>query len=302
MLLGLHTDCYLDMGPKPGPWFLERAEHAGLQGVQFSVDRLGPRDYSSLFVLRARAEERSLYIELAARGADAAELAEVVRAAHLLGCGVVSVAVGEGRPADPDEFEKALQDAAASLRDVASLARRYDIWLAVENHRDMTSQELLRFVAAIDEDCVGVCLDTGNSLAVLEDPVAAARALAPIALTVHLKDYRVEPAPNGVRLVSCPLGEGVVDFHQVLRILMTNNPAVRLNIQVHGGAIDLPCLEDSFLASLTDRRPEHLAALLRLSRDRPVQPTEHTHPDVAVAKSAELVRQIVGQRSLPLGL
>lgn len=302
MLLGLHTDCYLEMGPKPGPWYLERAEHAGLQGVQFAADRLGARDYSSLFVLRARAEERSLYIELAARTADLAELADVVRAAHLMGCGVVSVAVGDGRPADPDEFEAQLREAAASLREVAALAKRYDIWLAVENHRDMTSGELLRFIAAIDQDCVGVCLDTGNPLAVLEDPVAAAGALAPVALTVHLKDYQVVPTETGVRLLSCPLGEGVVDFRQVFTIIQANNPTVRLNIQTNGRGVDVPCLEDEFLGSLTDRRPEHLASILRLSRAKASEPASETQPEVAVRKSAELARQILGHRSLPLEL
>jgi sugar phosphate isomerase/epimerase len=300
MVLGLHTDCYLSMGPKPAPWFLERAEQAGLQGVQLSADLFGPGDYSSVFVLRARAEERGLHVELAASGWDPAELGEVVRAAHLLGCGVVRVAVGEGRPADPDDLEDDLQRAAVSLRSAAALAKRYDIWLAVENHRDMTSGELLRFISTVDEECVRVCLDTGNSLAVLEDPVAAAAALAPHALTVHLKDYRVVTAADGVRLVPCPLGEGVVDLQEILKIVLAQNPTVQLNIQTQGKEVEVPCLEDEFLASLTDRRPEHLAAILRLRRDAPSGRGDESPPDVAVRKSADLAREILGQRRLPL--
>ena len=38
---------------------------------------------------------------------------------------------------------------------------------------------------------VGVCLDTGNNVALLEDPMEVVETLAPLAFTTHIKDMAV---------------------------------------------------------------------------------------------------------------
>src|SRR5207253_10391365 len=65
----------------------------------------------------------------------------------------------------------------------------------------------------------GVTLDTGNPLSVGEEPVEAARRLAPLIRHVHLKDYTIHFAPEGYRLVRCAAGAGVIDFLEILRIV-----------------------------------------------------------------------------------
>ena len=51
--------------------------------------------------------------------------------------------------------------------------------------------ELLR---RLSSEFVGVTLDLGNNLALLEDPVAVARALAPWTITTHFKDMAMSRA------------------------------------------------------------------------------------------------------------
>ncbi len=44
---------------------------------------------------------------------------------------------------------------------------------------------------------VGVCLDTGNNIALLEDPDVTVETLAPLAVSVHLKDMAVAEYADG---------------------------------------------------------------------------------------------------------
>lgn len=95
-----------------------------------------------------------------------------------------------------------------------------DAGLAVtlENHQDLSSAELLEICGAGGPN-VGLCLDTGNPLAVGEDPLEFAQALAPHVKLVHLKDYRVFWDPEGYRLARCPIGAGAVAFKAIAQAL-----------------------------------------------------------------------------------
>jgi hypothetical protein len=85
--------------------------------------------------------------------------------------------------------------------------------LAVENHQDFTSEEL---VALADETPgVGIVLDTGNPFAVGEDPLAFVRRAGDRIRHVHLKDYVAQFTPEGYRLIRCAVGDGCVPFAEL---------------------------------------------------------------------------------------
>jgi len=90
--------------------------------------------------------------------------------------------------------------------------------LAIENHQDFTSAELMAFCEEAGE-AVGIALDTGNSFPVAEAPLDFARTVAPRVRHVHLKDYRVQLTDEGYRLVRCAIGEGAVPFRELVEIL-----------------------------------------------------------------------------------
>ena len=106
---------------------------------------------------------------------------------------------------------------AARLNEVLPYAEEMGLCLAVENHQDATSDDLLRLAEMTGHSpAFGVTLDAGNPLAVGEDPVEFAARIAPLIRHVHLKDYTIHFAPEGYRLVRCAAGDGVVDFPAIL--------------------------------------------------------------------------------------
>jgi 3-oxoisoapionate decarboxylase len=95
-------------------------------------------------------------------------------------------------------------------------------WLAIENHQDFTSQELVDFCDEAKRG-VGITFDTGNSFPVLESPLDFAATVAPRVKHLHLKDYRVQFTTEGYRLVRCAIGDGAVPFADLVPLITKHN-------------------------------------------------------------------------------
>lgn len=111
----------------------------------------------------------------------------------------------------------------AMLKEAAKAAEDHGVTLALENHIDFTSTEILQILDGVDSDSLRVNFDTGNALRLYEDPVEAARNLAPYTVATHTKDIIARrggaPSDRFVFWPSCPAGEGLVDLLGVARVL-----------------------------------------------------------------------------------
>jgi sugar phosphate isomerase/epimerase len=110
--------------------------------------------------------------------------------------------------------------------DAAAIAARYDVRLAVENHIDYNSDEILQLIKDINSPFMGVNFDSGNFLRVADDPVKAMEKLAPYVMATHIKDLK---PVKGVSVdewyfFSCvPTGEGLIQNEQLAQLLKENN-------------------------------------------------------------------------------
>jgi len=187
-----------------------------------------------------------------------------------LGAGVVRTTLSTilcgDRRALPGGWQAHLERRAARLRQVLPVARGLGVCLAVENHQDATSADLLRLADLVDGNpAYGITLDTGNPLAVGEDPVEFTRRVAPLIRHVHLKDYTLHAAPQGFRLVRCAAGDGVIDFPEILRIVGKNGHALLPGIEIAAQATrTIPLLADAWWACYPPVSATELLPLLRL--------------------------------------
>jgi sugar phosphate isomerase/epimerase len=113
---------------------------------------------------------------------------------------------------------------APMLRDAARAAEAEGVTLALENHIDFTSHDVVRLLEEVGSDTLRVNFDTGNTIRLFEDPVEAAARLAPYTVSTHTKDIATRvrggsPAENFTWWPSCPIGEGVIDMPGVVRAL-----------------------------------------------------------------------------------
>ena len=116
----------------------------------------------------------------------------------------------------------------ANLRQVVAVAAELGITLAMENHCDYRGSEVADLIRRIDSSSFGAALDTANAFTSFEDPMDAARALAPYARTTHIKDFRIEALGIQGKApwipVGCAVGEGNVDNLAIVDLLAREAP------------------------------------------------------------------------------
>jgi sugar phosphate isomerase/epimerase len=251
--------------------FLDHCDTVGAGGIQIDM---GVRDQAYLQKLRSRAESRGMFIEgsagLPQAQKDVEKFDAAVRTAQQAGATVIRTAIGGRRY---EQFEKAEQFKAFAQRSLSCLqlaepvVARYGMRLAIENHKDWRVPELLRMLERIGSEHVGVCVDTGNSVALLEDPMEVVRAFAPWGFSVHLKDMAVAEYGDGFLLADVALGRGLLDLPEMVRILRKARPEIRFCLEgATRDALKVPCLTDRYWATFEDVPGSDLARTLRYIR------------------------------------
>jgi sugar phosphate isomerase/epimerase len=152
-----------------------------------------------------------------------AEFADFVRMACVpLGVRIVGTcAVGVHRWTPEPPLAEQIERTAAALKALARIAGESGVRIAIENHADYRGPELVSILRAADEPNLGARLDTANPFWVFEEPVDAARALAPYTITTHVKDLAVAPF---AQWKGVPLGQGHVDLPAIVAELAAHAP------------------------------------------------------------------------------
>jgi 3-oxoisoapionate decarboxylase len=209
--------------------FLRRARRLGVAGVSLESCFL-PSDDDFLLRLRDALDSCGLervwawgHPDGLRSGADrqaARDLVAHLAHARRIGAGVMRI-VGGNRRTRPVSFAQHKRRLGGMLRKLLPAAEDHGVVLALENHIDLTADEMVELVGTLGSPWLGVCLDTGNNLRLHEDPVVVAAKLAPLARATHIKDIGVRRGdPREFAFwPSVPLGKGLVDLGRVLALL-----------------------------------------------------------------------------------
>ncbi|GMA24125.1 hypothetical protein GCM10025864_18840 [Luteimicrobium album] len=131
------------------------------------------------------------------------------------------------------------------LRLLAPVLRANDAHLNLETHEEITSREVVRLVEEAGPDAFGVTFDSANVVVRGEDPVAAARRVAPYVRATHLRDVGLWRTADGIGRFLLPVGEGVLDWDAILAVLLVANPSVPLSVEgVIGTRAEMPLWVD----------------------------------------------------------
>ncbi len=173
-----------------------------------------------------------------------------------------------------DEFKAFRAEASKRLAMVEPIVKKHRLKLAVENHKDLTSDELAELMREFSCEWLGVNVDTGNNLALLEDPIATVDALAPFAMSVHLKDMAVQPHESGFQLSEVTCGKGFLELPRLVAALSKANPEIRFNLEMATrDPLLIPCLTDGYFTTFPERKATHRhAAMQRLKTHPPKEP------------------------------
>ena len=265
---------------------LNHCHQLGVGGAQIGVN-----DWSTDFARQVRQtkEKLSLYVEgsisLPKNVEEREHFAERVKIAREAGVEVLRTVCLSGRRYEnfhsAEDFAAFKKNSLTSLQIAEPIVRKHTMKLAVENHKDWRAPELVDIMQQLDSEWVGVTLDFGNSISLLEDPMEVVRALVPYAFTTHMKDMAVAEYDGGFLLSEVPLGEGILDLPQIVAPCKKHNPTIAFNLEmITRDPLEVPCLSDDYWATFPELPGSELARTLRMVQ-------QHAHP-TALPRVAQL--------------
>lgn len=298
----------------PAETLLELTERFWPGGAQIDLTELESHDPAYLARLRARAARAGLWLELSvpSRYLESADAyAEMAGIAQALGVDRIRVALLYGRRYESFATRGAWADFQRTWRRrLAALAptvERYPIRVGIENHKDFTAAELAELLTTLGSPRIGACVDFGNNIALLEDPLATIRTLAPFAVTTHLKDMAIRPCAGGFELSEVPLGEGLVPLAEAVRLIRDAQPDARLCLEMlTRDPLTVPYLRDAYWVAMDRPSPEALArferAILGKAWSNPLPHVSQLAPAAQLEAEDENLRRSVAYAKGVLGL
>ena len=202
---------------------------------------------------------------------DVARFDDELRTAKDCGATVVRTVMLNGRRYEQfdsaEAFQKHIDRSWQSLVLAKPAVERHGIKLAIENHKDWRVPDLLGVLKRIDSPNIGVTLDTGNSIALLEEPHEVVEAYAPYAFTLHFKDMAVSECDDGFLLSEVPLGTGFVDLSRIIKTVRQKRPEANFNLEmITQRPLSVPCLGTKYWATFADLPAKELARTLSMVR------------------------------------
>jgi 3-oxoisoapionate decarboxylase len=202
-------------------------------------------------------------------GASVENIRRNIVRAKAMGSPIMRAVIASDRASlPPGPVEGHIDTMIRLLKKVRSQAMDAGLKIAIEVHKDLQAWELKGLVEAAGPEFVGVYMDTGNPVFVLEHPMTTLETLAPYVLTLHLRDSVVYEHKRGVAVQWVPLGEGNVDFREIVAKAREVCPNVHVYVKPITGRPPqvLAYLDPAFWQSYPKARAADLARFLALAK------------------------------------
>ncbi|HYZ83793.1 MAG TPA: TIM barrel protein [Bryobacteraceae bacterium] len=288
--MGVATTSYGVWKPNDTLEFLRHAVSIGAAGIQAPITDLQP---SYIKTLRSELHKNGLYFEaMIPLRTETAQLEKALGAAKEAGAVCVRTACLSGRRYENfqtlESWIKFVDESKTAVARALPLAAKAQLPLAIENHKDWTVDEFVTLLNQNKSPYLGACLDTGNNIALLDDPYEVVQRLAPYAISTHIKDMGVAPANNGFYLSEVVLGTGMLDLHRMIAVIQKARPKTHLTVEmITRDPLNVPCLTDQYWASFPGRSGLYLARTLRTVHEKASKLPKLTGLDPAAQRKLE---------------
>jgi sugar phosphate isomerase/epimerase len=153
------------------------------------------------------------------------QVTRALKASQIFGARCMRCILG-GDPERP-QIEMHIDNMVKAIRPLRSRIADSGVKLAVENHGgDLQAREMKMMVEAVGRDVMGVCLDSGNPVWMLEDPHMTLEMLIPYAETCHVRDSAIWKTPEGIAVRWVNMGDGNVDIDGWIRKFIQAKPGL----------------------------------------------------------------------------
>jgi 3-oxoisoapionate decarboxylase len=189
-----------------------------------------------------------------------------LRATAAVGSSVMRVFIGGS--AERADLARHIENTLRVLRAVRSQAIDLGVKIAIENHGDLQAWEMRELIETAGKEFVGSCIDTGNAVSAIENPLTTIEVLGPYVLTSHIRDSAVFEHPRGAAMQWVALGDGCVDLPRFFERFRQLCPNAAVNLEILTGSPPrvLPYLEPEFWKVYPKARAAEFARFVELAK------------------------------------
>jgi sugar phosphate isomerase/epimerase len=290
--------------------YLDYCHSLGAGGIQIGLFKL---DAAGRRTLRERAEQYGMFVEVMAPlpGENIEEFRQAIRNAKEAGATVVRAGCLSGRRYETfntlADWQTFVAASHKKIQAALPILEQEKVAMGLENHKDWTREEFLKILETYRSEYFGVTIDTGNNIALLDDPYAIVEALAPHAVTTHIKDMAWDEAPQGFVMAEVPLGEGSLDMRRIIDTIHRARPKARMLLEtITRDPLNIPCLTPKYWVTFGDRKAADLANTLAMVRTKkanlPMARTSGKDHRTVVRMEEDAVRISLAYARTQLGL
>lgn len=280
---------------------------AGAHGSMTQIDEDWARK------TRRLKDELGMYLEVATflPGEDVSVFERAVRIAKAAGATSLRVVCLLGRRYEMfdnlQDWKNAVKGFHKQIAVALPIVEKHKMPLGIENHKDWRVDEQVALLREYSSEYLGVSLDTGNNISLLEDPLEVVEKLAPYTFNTHFKDMGVEECDDGFLLSEVPLGEGMLDMKAIVDTITRAKPGVHFSLEmITRDPLRVPCLTDEYWSTFQDVCGVDLArTLTRVRAYKPKSPLPRISglsPDQRYALERDLVNRSIDYARDHLGL
>jgi 3-oxoisoapionate decarboxylase len=306
--MGIAWTSYMTVAkPKDALEFLARCHDLGAAGIQTPLR-------GDLRRLRAQAEQFGMYVEGMVQlptSTDSSAFEKNIQDAKEAGALCVRAGALSGRRyetfASLADWRKFVSDSKRNIAAAVPILEKHKMPLALENHKDWTADEMAALMQSHASEYLGVCLDFGNNISLLDDPMNVVEVLAPFTIATHVKDMGVEWFNDGFLLSEMVLGQGFLNLPRMLSLVRSARPSTRFSLEmITRDPLQIPCLTDRYWTTFPERNGVFLARTMQLVQKhkspQPLPRISGLSPDAQLQAEQENVRASLAYARKTLGM
>lgn len=254
--------------------FLKRAHELEVDGVSLESCFFPSFDEGWLKNLKAQLDEYKFdrvyawgHPDGLERGKNFAaydEMVKMIPYAKMIGADVMRV-VGSSLMFRHEPHGPQIEALVKMFKKAVVVAKDLGVKMAVENHIDFTSDEILQLLEQVDSEYLGLNFDTGNFLRLLDNPVAGMEKLAPFVYATHVKDLMPDKNASPTDwffFAGVPVGQGLINNQALAEMLHKANYKGFLAVEIDHPHTDWTEREDEAVA-LSIKELKRIASALK---------------------------------------
>lgn len=182
---------------------------------------------SQIAKLARHAALENITLELGTKGIMPDHLKRYLNLAGELDCTLLRTMINS-----PDH-RPTLDEARGSLESVLPAFETQSVAICLETYEQVSTEDNVALVKAIDSPGVGICLDPANCVARLELPQDVVAKTAPYVLNWHVKDFAFSRRDGwvGFTLAGAKLGEGLLRYDEIRQALQPEQRGINQIIE-----------------------------------------------------------------------